>query len=73
MKFVQENLDVDCPFSLLIPDIGKPVAPEDYEKSLVELHLVPASVLIFQPDQSVINEKMLSYLKPEVAVLLQDL
>lgn len=72
VKFVEENIAIECSFSLLIPDIGKPFAAEDFSKSLMELRLLPASVLIFKLTEPT-NEEILSYLKPDIAVLLQNL
>lgn len=72
VTFVKENLINDCEFSLLIPDIGKTLKLEDYCKTLMELRLVPATVLIFRAEQTA-NDPQLSYLKPDVVALLQNL
>ena len=72
IKFVEENLITTGEFSLLVPDAGKTLKPEDYDKTLMELRLVPATVLIFRPN-STIDDSSISYLKPDVIALLQNL
>jgi len=72
VKFVEENLITACEFSLLIPDMGRPLKLEDYSKTLMELRLVPATVLIFRSEETT-DSAMISYLKPDVITLLQNL
>ncbi|XP_065200657.1 UBX domain-containing protein 6 [Planococcus citri] len=73
-KFVEENLSRDCEFSLVIADVGKNFVEEDFDKTLLELRLVPAAVLLFHSDNfSSSEEPVLSYLKPDVAILLQNI
>lgn len=71
---MRENLLKDCDFSLVIADIGKNFGEEDFDKTLLELRLVPAAVLLFHSDNfSSSEEPVLSYLKPDVAILLQNI
>ncbi|KAJ0171838.1 hypothetical protein K1T71_012601 [Dendrolimus kikuchii] len=76
--FVQENLEHSgLPFVLNTPTGHKLVLEEDAEKTLIDLRLVPATVLIFAWHSSVIDEINNSpnkdvYLKPEVMVLVQE-
>lgn len=76
--FVQENLEHSgLPFVLNTPTGHKLLLEEDAEKTLIDLRLVPATVLVFAWHSSVIDEINNSpnkdvYLKPEVMVLVQE-
>lgn len=75
-KFVKDNLAVECEFSLVIAEIGKTFTQEDFDKTLMDLHLVPATVLLFHSSSWSSESKYgstLSFLKPDISVLLQNL
>lgn len=72
LEFVKENLNCECDFTLLT-ELGRSFAPADHEKTLLDLRLVPATVLIFKPNTSSTDDQTLSYLKPDILLLLQDL
>jgi len=72
-EFVTENL-VDESTVFYLCTVSGRLTSEDEGKSLLELKLVPATVLIFVPDEIVEGGSSLqdrSYLKPEVLALLQ--
>lgn len=50
---------------------------DDMEKTLIDLHLVPAAILTFQWDSKVLSELTksgdITYLKPEVQLLVQSI
>ncbi|KAM3962225.1 LOW QUALITY PROTEIN: GDI interacting protein 3 [Aphomia sociella] len=77
-EFVQENLEHSgLPFVLNTPTGHKLILEDDANKTLVDLRLVPATVLTFAWDNSVAEEIQRSpssnvYLKPEVMVLVQE-
>ncbi|KAL4713761.1 hypothetical protein ACJJTC_004292 [Scirpophaga incertulas] len=77
-EFVQENLEHSgLPFVLNTPTGHKLILEEDSNKTLMDLRLVPATVLTFAWDSSVLDEINSSpnkdvYLKPEVMVLVQE-
>lgn len=59
---------------MLLTELGKTFNINDYEKSLFELRLVPATVLIFQPESiSSNNEEITTYIRPDIAILMQNL
>lgn len=75
--FVKENLEHDgLPFILNSPT-GLKYEESDKESSLMDLRLVPATILIFQWDPSVEEDLKaagnITYLKPEVMLLVQSL
>ncbi|ERL92676.1 hypothetical protein D910_09988 [Dendroctonus ponderosae] len=75
--FVRENLEFDgLPFLLNLPT-GQKFAEKDLDVTLVDLRLVPATILIFQWDPKFEEEIKASgnvtYLKPEVVLLMQQL
>lgn len=72
LEFVKENLNSECDFTLLT-ELRRSFTPADHEKTLLDLRLVPATVLIFKPNTTSTDEQKLSYLKPDVLLLLQDL
>ncbi|XP_072946323.1 UBX domain-containing protein 6 [Epargyreus clarus] len=78
-EFVQENLEHSgLPFILNTPTGHKMILDEDANKTLIDLRLVPATVLTFAWDPSVVDEINSSpnkdvYLKPEVMVLVQEI
>ncbi|XP_046972678.1 UBX domain-containing protein 6 [Vanessa cardui] len=78
-EFVQENLEHSgLPFVLNTPTGHKLIPDEDANKTLIDLRLVPATVLTFAWHSSVIEEINSSpnkdvYLKPEVMVLVQEI
>ncbi|CAH2058220.1 unnamed protein product, partial [Iphiclides podalirius] len=78
-EFVQENLEHSgLPFILNTPTGHKLVHEEDGNKTLIDLRLVPATVLTFAWHPSVAEEINNSpnkdvYLKPEVMVLVQEI
>ncbi|XP_013190978.1 UBX domain-containing protein 6 [Amyelois transitella] len=77
-EFVQENLEHNgLPFVLNTPLGQKLSLEDDGNKTLIDLRLVPATVLTFAWHASVIDEIQRSpssnvYLKPEVMVLVQE-
>lgn len=78
-EFVQENLEHNgLPFILVTPTGHKLTIEENSNNTLIDLRLVPATVLNFAWDQSIIDEINNSpnkdvYLKPEVMVLVQEI
>ncbi|XP_060536532.1 UBX domain-containing protein 6 isoform X4 [Cylas formicarius] len=77
IDFVKENLEHEgLPFLLASPT-GLKLEEKDYDSSLAELRLVPATILIFEWDPSVSEEVKASgnitYLKPEVMMLMQTI
>ncbi|XP_034826390.1 UBX domain-containing protein 6 [Maniola hyperantus] len=77
--FVQENLEHSgLPFVLNTPTGHKLIEEEDANKTLIDLRLVPATVLTFAWHSSIIEDINQSpnkdvYLKPEVMVLVQEI
>lgn len=77
-EFVQENLEhSDLPFVLNTPTGHKLILDEVVEKTLIDLRLVPATVLTFAWHPSVVDQINNSpnkdvFLKPEVMVLMQE-
>ncbi|CAG4968625.1 unnamed protein product [Parnassius apollo] len=78
-EFVQENLEHSgLPFILNTPTGHKLIPEEDGNKTLIDLRLVPATVLTFAWHPSIAEEINNSpnkdvYLKPEVMVLVQEI
>lgn len=78
-EFVQENLEhSDLPFVLNTPTGHKLILDEVVEKTLIDLRLVPATVLTFAWHPSVVDQINNSpnkdvFLKPEVMVMVQEL
>ncbi|CAG9568633.1 unnamed protein product [Danaus chrysippus] len=78
-EFVQENLEHNgLPFILNTPTGHKIIYEEDANKTLIDLRLVPTTMLTFAWHSSVIDEINNSpnkdvYLKPEVMVLVQEI
>ncbi|XP_026497800.1 UBX domain-containing protein 6 [Vanessa tameamea] len=78
-EFVQENLEHSgLPFVLNTPTGHKLIPDEDANKTLIDLRLVPATVLTFAWHSSVIEEINSSpnkdvFLKPEIMVLVQEI
>ncbi|VVD06020.1 unnamed protein product, partial [Leptidea sinapis] len=77
-EFVRENLELDLPFTLITPTGQKLSLEEDANSNLIDLKLVPTSVLNFAWHPSVLDEISSSpnkdvYLKPEVMVLVQEI
>lgn len=75
--FVKENLEHEgLPFILNSPT-GHKFEESDKESSLMDLRLVPATILIFQWDPSVDEDLKvagnITYLKPEVMLLVQSI
>lgn len=77
-EFVQENLEHSgLPFILNTPTGHKLILEEDANKTLIDLRLVPATVLTFAWHSSVAEQINNSpnkdvYLKPEIMVLVQE-
>lgn len=76
-EFVQENLEHDLPFVLSMPTGHKVTLEEDANKTLIDLRLVPATILTFAWHSSVAEQIHNSpnkdvFLKPEVMVLVQE-
>lgn len=75
-SFVSENLEHEgLPFILISPGGNKLSQDDDSDKTLIDLRLVPATMLIFAWDPSVAEEIDKSeqrdvYLKPEVMILM---
>ncbi|GJQ66327.1 putative UBX domain-containing protein [Trypoxylus dichotomus] len=75
IALVQENLEHDCPFLLSSPT-GHKFDEADNESTLMQLRLVPATILTFQWDPSIAEEITSvtnTYLKPDVMMLIQSL
>lgn len=74
--FIEENLDnPGLPFVLTSPT-GHKFEEQDKESTLMDLRLVPATILIFQWDQSIAEDVASvtnTYLKPDVMMLVQSL
>lgn len=72
-EFLRENLVSDeLPFVLLTP-LGHHLREEDYEKTLVDVRLVPASILNFSWDTEILSSKGPSeYLKADTLCLIQS-
>lgn len=74
-EFVRDNLDQSgLPFHLMLPT-GHKLEEVDGDKTLVDLRLVPATILLFEwdPDYAdAINAATNTILKPEVMMLLQS-
>ena len=76
-EFVRENLEHDLPFVLNTPTGHKLIHDEDANKTLIDLRLVPATILTFAWHASVAEQIHNSpnkdvFLKPEVMVLVQE-
>jgi hypothetical protein len=77
-RFVRENLfNGELPFILTTPT-GLRLCDEDADKSLADLRLIPATVLTFSWDPSIVGDvgssgQKLMYLKQETMILLQPL
>ncbi|KAJ8708352.1 hypothetical protein PYW07_010477 [Mythimna separata] len=76
-EFVRENLEHDLPFVLNTPTGHKLIPEEDANKTLIDLRLVPATILTFAWHSSVAEQIHNSpnkdvFLKPEVMVLVQE-
>nr|CAD7199034.1 unnamed protein product [Timema douglasi] len=73
-SFLRETLvEEDRSFVLTTPT-GHRLGPEEDSQTLVDLRLVPASVLIFSWDPPLVSaDKQQLYLKPEVIILVQNL
>lgn len=68
-------MEHDCPFTLSLPT-GHKFEEGDHENSLMDLRLVPATIIAFQWDNSVAEEitaVTTTYLKPDVMMLIQSL
>lgn len=77
-KYVRENLfNGDLPFILTTPT-GLHLCDDDADKSLTDLRLIPATILTFSWDPSIVADvgssgQELMYLKQETMMLLQPL
>lgn len=77
IDFIQENLEnPGLPFILMSPT-GHKFEEEDKETTLMDLRLVPATILSFQWDplvaEDVARSSHTTYLKPEIMMLMQPL
>lgn len=76
LEFVRENLDQSgLPFTLAMPT-GHKLEESDGEKTMVDLRLVPATILTFEWDPEfadAINAASTTILKPDVMMLVQSL
>lgn len=76
LEFVRENLDQSgLPFTLAMPT-GHKLEESDGEKTMVDLRLVPASILTFEWDPEfadAINAASTTILKPDVMMMVQSL
>ncbi|KAL3285512.1 hypothetical protein HHI36_000043 [Cryptolaemus montrouzieri] len=76
LEFVQSNLDLELPFVLAAPT-GHKFEEPDNEQTLLQLKLVPATILNFQWEANIANSipstESMSYLKPEVMMTVQSL
>lgn len=75
LNFVAENLVQDDQSFVLVMANGCRLSQEEANQTLVDLRLVPASILIFSWDTQETEEKSVDqqaiYLKPEVMLLVQ--
>lgn len=75
-EFVRENLENSgLPFVLSMPT-GHKLEEADGEKTLVDLRLVPATILMFEWDPEyadAINAASNTILKPDIMMLLQSI
>ncbi|CAG9839959.1 unnamed protein product [Diabrotica balteata] len=78
LEFVKENLEHEgLPFVLSL-STGHRLEESDKDSALLDLRLVPATILLFQWDPSIENDLKAAggntaYLKPEVMLLVQSL
>lgn len=77
LEFVRDSLEHDgLPFVLTAPT-GLRFEDKDYDSTLADLRLVPATILIFQWDPAFDEEIKASgnitYLKPDILMLMQEL
>lgn len=71
IEFVKESVfDEERPFKLRLCN-GRMFNPEDEHMTLIELSLVPTSILLFTNDPP-INDQDHPYLKDELMSLVQD-
>lgn len=74
--FVQSNLEEGgLPF-VLTTSTGHKFEESDHEQSLLQLKLVPATILNFQWDQIIVEQisaSNINYLKPEIMMTIQSL
>ncbi|GLV40501.1 GDI interacting protein 3 [Carabus blaptoides fortunei] len=75
-EFVRENLDQSgLPFNLWLPT-GQKLEEADGEKTLIDMRLVPATILTFEWDPEyadAINAASTTILKPDIMMLVQSL
>lgn len=73
VEFVRENLeDEELNFSLTTPS-GHRLTAEDEQSSLVDLRLVPATILIFSADSDSQSDRNKMYLREDVMILVQPI
>lgn len=76
LEFVAENLAYDeVPFSLMTPD-GIKLVEECFDKTLLELRLIPTAILEFSwntPDGSSCSNTPTGYLKEEILAYIQSI
>ncbi|XP_034236603.1 UBX domain-containing protein 6 [Thrips palmi] len=73
LEFVRENLeDEELKFSLTTPS-GHRLTAEDEQCSLVDLRLVPATILIFSADSDGQSDRNKMFLKEDVMILVQPI
>lgn len=76
IDFILENLETDCTQFVLTSPTGHKFEEADKESTLFNLRLVPATILTFQWESSILDEMAKcsnTYLKPEVMMLMQSL
>lgn len=77
LDFIQENLEnPGLPFYLVSPT-GHKFEEEDKDSTLLDLRLVPATILLFHWDPVVAEDmarcSLNTFLKPEIMMLMQSL
>lgn len=71
IEFVRENLEDEGLNFYLTTPTGHKLTSEDEQKSLVDLRLVPATILTFVIDSDTQPDRNIMYLKGEVMLLVQ--
>ncbi|KAI4500033.1 hypothetical protein M0802_004903 [Mischocyttarus mexicanus] len=74
VNFVKENLiNADIPFFLLLP-VGQKLREDDYDKTLLELRLIPACLLKFsyESDKRRDFDTSIGYLREDVLCLIRN-
>ena len=73
IEFVRENLEDESSNFYLTTPTGHKLTSEDEQKSLVDLRLVPATILTYVLDSDSQPDRNRMYLKEEVMILVQPI